>query len=131
MNTLPATLTAITSSEHLSTLTVCVGEDHFHLLLAEQCHDPIGSALLLAFKESEIILIKSSVQTTANIFQGSVHKIHKGAILSQVILNYQEMTITALVPTLTLEHLQIKENDLLSWMIQPSEISLLRSNHGI
>jgi len=130
MNILPATLTAITSSEHLSILTVCVGDDHFHLLLAEQCHNPIGTPLLLAFKETEVILVKSSVGTTANIFQGSIRTIEKGSILSQVILNYQEMTITSLVSTLALERLEIKENDTLSWMVQPSEISLLRSHHG-
>ena len=56
MNTLSATLTSVTASEHLSLLTVLVGEDPFYLLLAQHCHDPIGTSLTLVFKETEVIL---------------------------------------------------------------------------
>lgn len=131
MNTLSATLTAITASEHLSILTVAVGEDNFHLLLAEQCHDAIGLPLTLAFKETEVILTKGSTPTTANSQTAIIQKIERGIVLSQITLLYHTFTITALVPTLTFELLAITEGDTVNWMVQPSEISLLRETHGI
>lgn len=130
MNTLPAALVAITSSEHLSILTVVVGEDHFNLLLAEQCHDEIGSPLRLAFKETEIILSKNFTATSANCTRATVQKIETGIVLSQITLTYHDTNLIALVPTLTFETLAINEGDEIHWMVQPSEISLLREPHG-
>lgn len=130
MNTLPATLIAITASEQLSILTVAVGEDNFHLLLAEQCHDPIGTPLTLAFKETEVILSKNFTATSANCARATVQKIEAGIILSQITLTYHEHFLTALVPTLTFNNLNINEGKELFWMVSPSEISLLRGHHG-
>lgn len=130
MNTLRATLTAITASEHLSILTVAVGEDSFHLLLAEQCHDTIGTPLTLAFKESEILLASTPTATTANIQHAVVSKIAQGSVLSQITLTYHEHTITTLAPTLTFNNLRVREGDEIYWMVSPSEISLLRDTHG-
>ncbi|MCI4406638.1 MAG: hypothetical protein JHC35_05030 [Sulfuricurvum sp.] len=131
MNTLSAILTAITASEHLSILTVAVGEDHFHLLLAEQCHDTIGTPLTLAFKETEVLLTPTSTTTTANIQRAVVSTIEQGSVLSQITLAYHEYTLTALVPTLTFNTLSIDAGDEVFWMVSPSEISLLRGHHGI
>lgn len=127
MNILNATLTSITASEHLSILTASAGEAMFHLLLAEQCHEVIGTPLRLAFKETEVILSKEFTTSTANIQRAAVEKIDKGIVLSQITLLYHEITLTALVPTLTFNLLNIVEGDTISWMVQPSEISLIRS----
>lgn len=131
MNTLPATITAVTISEHLSILTVSVENKLFHLLLAEASDTPIGTNVTLAFKETEVILSKEPSNTTANIQCASVQKIERGIVLSQITLFYHETIITALVPTLTFETLKIAEGDTLYWMVQPSEISLLRGSNGI
>lgn len=131
MNTLSATITAVTASEHLSLLSVAVGEDHFHLLLAEASHEPIGKNVTLAFKETEIILSKDPLATTANCARATVQTIILGIILSEITLTYREQTLKALVPTLTLKPLKIHEGDVLYWAVQPSEISLLRETHGI
>lgn len=130
MNILNATLTSITASEHLSILTASVGEDHFHLLLAEQCHDEIKTPLTLAFKETEVILVSTPTATTANIQRAVVNKIEQGRVLSQITLTYHEATIIALVPTLTFDSLDIVEGKNVFWMVSPSEISLLRGIHG-
>lgn len=133
MNILPATITAITTSEHLSILTVAVGDDPFHLLLAEasDADDLIGTNVTLAFKETEVILSKDPINTTANIQSATVQKIEQGIVLSQITLLYHETIITALVPTLTFESLKIAQDDNVYWMVQPSEISLLRGSHGV
>lgn len=130
MNTLPATLTAITASKHLSILTVAVGEDHFYLLLAEQCHDEIGTLLTLAFKETEVLLASTPTATTANIQRAVLSQIEQGSVLSQITLTYHEHILCALVPTLTFNTLHIVAGDEVFWMVSPSEISLLRGHHG-
>ncbi len=133
MNTLNANITAVTSSEHLSCICVAVGEDRFHLLLAEvsNAEDLLHTNVTLAFKETEVILSKVFTQTTANLLQGTIHEIKKGIVLSEVILNYQESTVTALVPTVTFDTLNMLQGDTVNWMVQPSEISLLRGHDGI
>lgn len=131
MNTLSATLTAITASEHLSILTVSVAEEYFHLLLAEQCHSMIGESLTLAFKETEVILTSTPTATTANLQRAVISKIAQGSVLSQITLSYHETTLIALVPTLTFNTLNVDEGDELFWMVSPSEISLLRGSNGI
>jgi molybdopterin-binding protein len=128
MNTLPATITALATSEHLSILTVAVGADPFHLLLAEASYaeNLIGTSVTLAFKETEVILSRASTPTTANI-----HQIERGIVLSQITLTYGDASITALVPSLSFDTLGISEGDDVYWMVQPSEISLLRGHNGI
>jgi molybdopterin-binding protein len=133
MNILPATITALTTSEHLSILTVAVENDSFHLLLAEasNAEDLVGTSVTLAFKETEVILSKEPINTTANIGRATMQKIERGIVLSQITLLYHETIITALVPTLTFDTLEINEADDVHWMVQPSEISLLRGSNGI
>jgi molybdopterin-binding protein len=131
MNTLPATLTAITSSEHLSILTASIGEDHFHLLLAEQYHDEIGTPLTLAFKETEVLLFSSFAYTTANMHRALIETLKRGIILTHVTLFYYQTIISALVPTVTFDALDINAGDEIYWLVSPSEISLLRETHGI
>lgn len=131
MNTLQATITAVTASEHLSILTVAIKEDSFHLLLAEASDASIGSNVTLAVKETEVILASAPAATTANIHRATVSKIEQGNVLSQITLTYHEATLMALVPTLTFDTLMIDEGDEVYWMVQPSEISLLRETHGI
>ena len=133
MNILPATITAVISSEHLSILTVKVGDDSFHLLLAETSYaeNLVETNVTLAFKETEVILSQTYTQTTANIQRASVQKIERGIVLSQITLTYGDSTVIALVPSLTFDTLAIREGDSLFWMVQPSEISLLRGPNGI
>lgn len=130
MNTLKATITAVTASEHLSILSVAIEEVTFHLLLAEASDALIGADITLAFKETEIILTKNVTATSANCARATVQKIESGIVLSQITLTYHETSLIALVPTLTFNTLAIGEGDEIHWMVQPSEISLLRETHG-
>lgn len=133
MNILSATITTVTTSEHLSCLGVLVGEETFYLLLAEASNENelLNTPVTLAFKETEVILSKMFTSTTANIQSAMVEKIERGSVLSQITLTYFDTLITALVPTLTFNALEISEGDNVYWMVQPSEISLLRGTDGI
>lgn len=130
MNTLSATITAIASSEHLSSLCVTVGEDRFHLLLAEHPHNRIGEGVILAFKETEILLSQTLTPSTANVHAATITRIERGSVLTQVNLAYRDTLLTALVPTATFDPLGMAEGDRVGWMVSPGEISLLRGHHG-
>ncbi|MDD2781149.1 hypothetical protein [Sulfuricurvum sp.] len=130
MNTLKATITAVTASEHLSILSVSVANEPFHLLLAEASDMEVGINVTLAFKETEVILSKNVTATSANCARATVQKIESGIVLSQITLTYHETSLIALVPTLTFNTLAISEGDEIHWMVQPSEISLLKETHG-
>lgn len=126
MNTLAATLTAFTVSEHLSSLRVSVGEDPFILLLAEHPRYRIGDTLTLAFKETEILLSCVPSPSTANIHSATVTRIERGAVLTQVGLAYAGTVLNALVPTMTFDPLGLAVGDTVGWMVSPAEISLVR-----
>ena len=130
MNTLSATLTAITASDHMSILTASIGDDLFYLLLAEQYCNPIGESLVLVFKETEVALTSTLTTTTANIHRAVISKIEQGNVLSQITLTYHDSIITALVPTLTFDTLHLQVENEVFWMVSPSEISLLRGHYG-
>jgi len=133
MNILKASITSITASEHLSILTVAVGEDNFHLLLVEASNEKnlLNTPVTLVFKETEVILSKDSTTTSANCARATVQKIETSMILSQITLTYHDTTVVALVPTLTFNTLSVREGDEVCWMVQASEISLLRETNGI
>ncbi len=129
MNTLPATITEITSSVRTSLVSVHFQHDLFHLLLAELPNESLGDPITLAFKETEIILMASDTLSTANLHHARITTIRRGEVLTHVTLAYHNSVIHALVPTLTFNALERREGDTVAWMIQPSEISLLRGHH--
>ncbi len=131
MNTLSATLTAITASSHLACLSAAVGEETFHLLLAEPFHEPLGTPLTLAFKETEVILAAHASPCTANGAYGTIRSIRRGDVLCEVAFDYGDLLLHALVPTLTFDPLGLEVGMRVAWAVQPSEISLLRGRDGI
>lgn len=126
MNILPATLASVTVSEHLSSLCVRVQDDLFTLLLAEPSQDRIGDTITLAFKETEILLSKSVIPSTANAHAAAILRIERGTVLSEIELAYGDTALRALVPTATFDPLELHEGDTVGWMVSPAEISLLR-----
>lgn len=130
MNTLPATLKSVHTSERLSCLCVDVFGDDFYVLLVETFNEPTGTSLTLAFKETEIILAFTETPCTANGTYGTIRDIRRGEVLSEVTFDYHGNALKALVPTLTFEPLGMEIGMHIGWAIQPSEISLMRENHG-
>ncbi|MBN2722285.1 MAG: TOBE domain-containing protein [Campylobacterales bacterium] len=130
MNQLKGKITSIQSSQHLSLVDVEIDGDTLRLLLLENPIETIGSEVDLVFKESEVILSKEAICSTANICSGRISKIEEGSILTYVTLLYHDKQIAALVPSATFASLGCKPNDTVYWIISPSEISLQRGHHG-
>lgn len=132
MNTIPATVIDLISSEHLSYITVSMGKDRLQLLLAESCDKDkfIDQEVTLAFKETEIIITKELIISTANSLPARIVQIKEGLILTQITLDYQNLHLNALIPSSSQTALNLQNGDTVYWMIQASEISLLRDTHG-
>ncbi len=135
MNILPATIKSILSSQQLSCVSVKIGADEFHLFLVEMLDEKrfLNANVKITFKETEVILLQEKViPSSANMAIALIEKIEYGTVLTQVTLMYHTAPITTLVATPLFKRLHVSVGDTVSWMVQPSEISLLWSAaHGI
>jgi molybdopterin-binding protein len=132
MNTLCASVTTIENSSHLCALGVTVFSDSFELILVETPTLKNGDTVTIVFKETEVILQKSPLQvSSANTQRGIIETIESGIVLTSVTLTYHETVIVSLITTNAYKRLGLTIGDEVSWMIQPSEISLLRGHDGV
>lgn len=132
MNTLSATVANIENSSHLCGLRVSFCGDIFELILVESLALNDGDTVTLAFKETEVILLKTALSfCSANALIGTIISIESGNILTSVTLSYQATTIVSLITTHAYKRLELMIGDEVIWMVQPSEISLLRGHDGI
>lgn len=132
MNTLSACVTTIENSSHLCALNVTYGNDLFELILVESLALSHGDTVTLVFKETEVILQQTSAQvSSANTQKGTIVSIESGIVLTSVVLAYRDTTITSLITTNAYKRLELSIGDEVMWMVQPSEISLLRSSDGV
>lgn len=132
MNTLSACVTTIENSSHLCALNVSYGNDLFELILVESLALSDGDAVTLVFKETEVILQKTSTQvSSANTQKGTIASIESGIVLTSITLAYRDTTITSLITTNAYKRLELSIGDEVVWMVQPSEISLLRGSDGV
>lgn len=132
MNTLSASVITIDNSSHLCALGVSYGNDLFELILVETPSLDCGDTVTLVFKETEVILQKSAFQiSSANTLNGIIKSIESGIVLTSVTLSYHETSIVALITTNAYKRLELSIGDEVIWMVQPSEISLLRGHDGV
>lgn len=132
MNKLSASVISMDISRHLCALRTMVGTDAFELILVENPLFTQGDTVTLVFKETEVILLKTSLPTcSANVQKATIKTIENGIVLTSVTLSYHETIIVSLITTSAFKRLELVIGDEVVWMVQPSEISLLRGNDGI
>lgn len=132
MNTLSTCVTTIENSSHLCALGVSYGNNLFELILVETSSLQPGDTVTLVFKETEVILEKSSGQaSSANTQKGIIESIESGIVLTSVTLVYHDTLIVSLITTNAYKRLELSVGDEVVWMVQPSEISLLRGHDGV
>ena len=132
MNTLSASVTTIDKSSHSCALGVSFSNNLFELILVETPSLKCGDPVTIVFKETEVILQKSSLQlSSANTQKGIITDIESGIVLTSVTLSYHDTSIVSLITTNALKRLELAIGDEVVWMVQPSEISLLRGHDGV
>lgn len=132
MNTLSASVISLDVSSRICALTVSVANDPFELILVESPTLVQGDGITLVFKETEVILQKSSSHiSSANTQKGIIVAIESGIVLTSITLTYHDTSIVSLITTNAFKRLELTIGDEVIWMVQPSEISLLRGHDGV
>ncbi len=121
---------AIETDGHLSVVEVNVGSDTLTAMLLEApANAPYlaeGNAVAVLFKETEVSLGKnlSGQLSLRNRLRGTVRRIHRGKILSEVALDYQGQTLTSIVTTRAVTSLGLAEGDEVEALVKANEVSL-------
>jgi molybdate transport system regulatory protein len=130
MNVLPGIIQEVRSEGHLSLVKIKVGDELFSSIVIDTAQTVpyliTGKAVDLLFKENEVVIAKSfSGQISMqNKFLCTIQSIEKGKLLSKLILNYYQYTITSLITTNAIEQLQCIVGDEVTAMVKTNEISL-------
>lgn len=132
MNILNASVTSMDLSTHLCSLRAIVGADIFELVLVENPSLLQDDSVTLVFKETEVILAKPPISiSSANVLNATIKSIENGIVLTSVTLTYHNTTVVSLITTNAFKRLELGIGDKVVWMVQPSEISLLRGHDGV
>lgn len=83
----------------------------------------------LLFKANEVLIATKESQVSAkNAFLGKVIKIEQGLILSEVSLEFQDLSIKSIITTNSLQTLNIKEDMTFLWFVKANEVTLQKDN---
>ncbi len=134
MNRLRGRITAIASDGHVSLVDVAVGGDSFAAILLETPaaapYLASGNEVAVLFKETEVSLAKnlSGEISLRNRVRGVVRHIRRGAILSEVALDYQGQCITSIITSRAAARLALREGDEVEALIKANEVTLTEVN---
>jgi len=137
MNQLRGCITAIESNGFVSLVDVAVGADRFAAILLESPASApylaIGRDVRVLFKETEVSLAKnlSGQLSLRNRLNGKVRHIRRGAILSEVELDYQGESVTSIITTRAVDRLDLLEGDEVEALIKANEVSLMGADDAL
>lgn len=137
MNRLKGHITAIQSNGHLSLLDVAIGTDTFTAILLETPESSpflrLGAGVDLLFKETEISLAKnlSGLISLRNRFPVRVTGITRGAIMSEVALDYAGHALSCVITTRAVDRLGLAIGDAAEALVKANEMSLMESGDGV
>jgi molybdate transport system regulatory protein len=130
MNVLPGIIQQIQTEGHLSLVRIKVDNDLFSSIVIDTpqtaSYLSADTKIDMLFKENEVVIAKSfSGQISMqNRFACTIRSIEKGKLLSKLVLNYKQHTITSLITTNATEQLQCAVGDEAIAMVKTNEISL-------
>lgn len=137
MNCLPGIITAIEFNEHLALVDVVAGPHTFTAMLMETPlkapYLKIGNMVAVMFKETEVSLAKNLAGQISlrNIIRAKVRQISCGDILCEVVLGYQEQTITSIITARAVRRLDLQEGDEVDALVKANEVSLMEVRDGL
>lgn len=133
MNRLPGHIVAIESNGHLSLVDIAVKDDRFTAILLET---PESSSLLregagveMMFKETEVSIAKnlSGQISLRNRFAVTVKAITRGAIMSEVSMDYKGVTLTSIITTRGVDRLGLAVGDAAEALVKANEMTLMEA----
>ena len=130
MNQLRGCISAVETNGFVSLVDVAVGGDMFTAILLETPFSApylaAGREVWVLFKEPEVSLAKdlSGQISLRNRVRARVRAVRHGAILSEVVLDYQGHAITSIITTRAVARLALQEGDEVEALVKANEVSL-------
>jgi molybdopterin-binding protein len=131
MNALSGKIVKIASSGEIGQVHIDVNGAIFTSMLLDvnSFGITIEDNVKLLFKANEVLIATKESQVSAkNAFLGKVIKIEQGLILSEVSLEFQDLSIKSIITTNSLQTLNIKEDMTFLWFVKANEVTLQKDN---
>jgi molybdopterin-binding protein len=137
MNKLPASIVNIESSGFISLVDLDIispaGESggRFSCVIIETPETAgylkIGGRVFILFKETEVSIAKnlSGQISLRNRIPVVIKQIHKGAVLTELKLDYQGIEVGSVITTRSANSLELKTGDAVTGLIKANEVSLM------
>ncbi len=129
MNRLSGKISACEKAGSIALLDVAVGERMYTAMLLGAADEvwAAGSAVTLAFRETEVALAKnlSGAISLRNRFKGVVASIEQGQIMSRVVFHADGAAISSVITTRSLLALQLAPGDEVEGLVKSNEMSVL------
>lgn len=132
MNKLSGKISKIQQSGAILLVDIDVDGHGFSALLIESSSQPewlqTGKTIELIFKETEVSLAKnlSGLISTRNRMECTVQQIERGDLLSKVVLQFHQHTITSAITTRSVDLLELKNGHKVEALVKANEISLMK-----
>ncbi|WP_457642495.1 TOBE domain-containing protein [Persephonella sp.] len=131
MNKITGKISQIESDDLLSILSVATEIGNFYVVLLEtpQTVEYLrkGKEINLLFKETEVDIFKNCSFLEGkilNLFNGTVTEIENGKVLSKVVIKARNIIFRSIIPKKSVELLDLKPSDNISFSIKPNEITI-------
>lgn len=131
MNTLVGTISNIQSTDHLSYVTVTVGNDKpINAVILETpatlSYLSLNKKVRILFKETEVVLslTKSDSNSLENSLEGEINKIDQGDILTRIECQTDAGSVCSIITTPAFKKLNLEIGHSIAVSINASEIML-------
>ena len=130
MNRLKGKIELINSHDELLLIELNVQETKMKAIIIGKPNDysylEIGNEIAILFKETEITISidKYLNISTQNKLTCIVESIEKGQFLSQVNLNFNDVPLSSIIATTSVENLNLNRKDTVTALIKTNEIIL-------
>ena len=86
----------------------------------------IGNEIVILFKETEVTVSKNKALyiSIPEKLTCTVSSVLKENLLSQINLNFLDFTLSSIIPTRSVQNLNLKPQDIVTALIKPNEIIL-------
>jgi molybdate transport system regulatory protein len=137
VNRLRGRISHVESNGFVSLVDVTVGPDSFAAILLENPDSApylaAGRAVEILFKETEVSLAKnlSGLISLRNRMKATVRQVRRGAILSEVEMDYQGAVVTSIVTTRSIDRLGVAPGDTVEALVKANEVTLMEADHEL
>ena len=132
MNKLKGKIMNIESSEHISIVDIDVEGDLFSSTILETPETAdylrIGNEVFMLFKETEVSIGKalSGNLSLRNKLKSKIKTIKRGAVLSEIVLDYKGKDIISIITTRSTNKLDLKVGDEVQGLFKANEVTIMK-----